>query len=454
MATKLYLRNTTSNEITNTGDGVVYDLITTAGSSSTTGVVNTVSGGTNIQWTKTAGGLSMAWITGRVPSGGFTLTSVDVSAWLEESNNLANARGRFRIYKYTPGTPTITELGGSPFDDDKLELSTSPTEDTWTANVTDTAFAENDRILVKFFITNNGTMGASRTCTITFNAADAATGDSFTTLAETVVFKPELQTLTPSLFTNTNTFYTPKISFKIYPSLFANSNTFYSPKVNLRLTASLFVNTNVFYSPTVSRGAVTLRPSLFTNQNTFYSPTVNRGTITLSPSLFTNTNLFYSPTVTQASSTQNLLPSLFVNSNIFYPPTVINTIILVIETRGEPGGGFAFYHKYKKYIEVSDRRRKKKFRQDIEDNIELSKMLRKSLEVVPEDPVKAIIVENPEKFENVIKVLNRDDRYANAVRQIIKTAHEIIDDELAIEALLTGNANHVEDEDEDVLLLL
>lgn len=200
MATKLFLRNTTVNGITDTGDGVVYDLITTAGAGSDTGVVNTVAGGTDVHWTKTAGGLTMAWITGRVPAGGFTLTSADISAWLHESATQANARGRVHIYRYQPGTPTITELGGSPFNDDKTELSTSTTEDTWTANVTDTAFSENDRLLVKFYITNNGTMPSGRTATITFNAADGASGDSFVNIAETVAFKAESvnTTITPA----------------------------------------------------------------------------------------------------------------------------------------------------------------------------------------------------------------------------------------------------------------
>ncbi len=189
MATTLYLRNLTS-EITDTGDTLCYRLINIAGAASDTGVVNTAASGTNIQWTKTAGGSTMAWISGKVPAGGFTLTSVNVSAWLEESNNAANAKGRIHIYKYTPGTPTITELGASPVDTASELGSSGPAEITWTANITDTAFAQNDRILVKFYITNNGTMGGSRTCTITFNAADAATGDSFVTLAETVTFTP------------------------------------------------------------------------------------------------------------------------------------------------------------------------------------------------------------------------------------------------------------------------
>lgn len=191
MATKLYLRNTTTNGITDTGDGVVYDLLTSAGAASDTGVVNTTASGTNIQWTKTAGGLSMAWISGRVPSGGFTLTTGDYDLWGHESDKSANAGFRLRVYRYEPGTPTITELGGSPFDDG-VELGTSATSMTQTANNTDQAFNEDDRILIRVFLTNVGTMGGGFTCTLTFNAADGSTGDSFYNINETVTFKPDV----------------------------------------------------------------------------------------------------------------------------------------------------------------------------------------------------------------------------------------------------------------------
>ena len=189
MATKLFLRNTTTNGITNSGDGVVYDMITTAGSAVDTDTVTLTNGGTNIQWTQTAGGSSVAWISGRVPAGGFTLTTADISAWFLQSNMNDEAGGRLRIYKYTPGTPTITELTGSPFDDG-VEFGTSITEMTWTANPTDTSFAENDRILIRIFATNITTMTAG-TADLQFNAADATTGDSFFNIAETVSFKAE-----------------------------------------------------------------------------------------------------------------------------------------------------------------------------------------------------------------------------------------------------------------------
>lgn len=189
MATKLFLRNTTGNGISDTGDGVVYDMLTTAGASVDTNVVTLTAAGTNIQWTDTEGGNSVAWISGRVPAGGFTLTTTDISGWFYESHSNDNAGGRYRVYKYEPG-PTITELGGGPFDDGVEFTKTTPTEMTWAGNVTDTAFAEDDRILVRIFATNVGTMTAG-TATLTFNAADADTGDSFFNIAETVSFKAE-----------------------------------------------------------------------------------------------------------------------------------------------------------------------------------------------------------------------------------------------------------------------
>jgi hypothetical protein len=189
VATKLVLRNTTANGITDTGDGIVYDMVTTFGSASDTGVVNTTASGTEIQWTKTAGGSTIAWISGRVPSGGFTLTTTDVDAWCHESNMNANIGGRYRVFQRT-AAGSVSELGGGPFNDG-IEFGTAAASMTWAGNVTDTAFAENDRILVRLYITNVGTMASGHTGTITFNAADASTGDSFFNIAETVAFKAE-----------------------------------------------------------------------------------------------------------------------------------------------------------------------------------------------------------------------------------------------------------------------
>ena len=167
MATNLHLRNTTTSGIADTGDALVYDLIDTAGTSPDTAVVTATASGTDIQLTKTAGGSSIAWISGRVPAGGFTLTTSTFNGiWLESAMSV-NATDRFRIYRYIPGTPTITELGGSPFSN-TVEFGTSATLTTIVGNNTDQAFNEDDRILIRLYITNVGTMGAG-TCTATFN---------------------------------------------------------------------------------------------------------------------------------------------------------------------------------------------------------------------------------------------------------------------------------------------
>lgn len=75
----------------------------------------------------------------------------------------------------------------------------------------------------------------------------------------------------------------------------------------------------------VVSGAQTLTPSLFTNSNTFYSPTVSPGAVALTPSLLSNTNAFYSATVSLAGGSQSLTPALFSNANTFYASTVVRT---------------------------------------------------------------------------------------------------------------------------------
>jgi hypothetical protein len=190
MPTKLYLRNSATSGITDTGDGILKDLSTEAGSGvAPLAVVNTAASGTEIQWTDTAGGSTIAWISGLAPSGGFTLTSTDISIWARESNMNANAGGRYRVFKRT-AAGSVSELGGGPFNDG-VEFGPSSTEFTWIGNVTDTAFAEDDRILIRLYITNVGTMGGGFTCSLDYGAPDASQGDSFFNIAETVTFKPQ-----------------------------------------------------------------------------------------------------------------------------------------------------------------------------------------------------------------------------------------------------------------------
>ena len=119
------------------------------------------------------------------------------------------------------------------------------------------------------------------------------------------------QTLTPSLYTNNQTFYSPTVS------------------ATVTLSPSLYTNQQTFYGSTVVLGPApqTLTPSLYTNQQTFYSPTVIPEQF-IEPGLYTNQQVFYGPTVTQVAP-QTIYPGLFVNENQFFPFTV----------QGAGGGG-------------------------------------------------------------------------------------------------------------------
>lgn len=178
MATKLFLRNTNDN-----GVGSSYeDMVTTPGASEESITENSTNGGTEIQILNAGGG---NWISGYTPPGGFILTSVDISIWAAELNMANNVGGRFRVFKRA-ADGTETEVGGGPFDDG-VEWGTGLAEFTWVGNVTDTAFAVDDRILLKIYLTNIGTMAAG-TNQLNYNGADGAQGDSFFNIAETVVF--------------------------------------------------------------------------------------------------------------------------------------------------------------------------------------------------------------------------------------------------------------------------
>lgn len=139
MATKLFLRNTAAN-----GIGTFFDMLATAGAGSATGVVNSAASGTQIQWTRTAGGTVLEYISGRVPAGGFTLSgTMTFSIWAHESNAQANCGARARVFKRA-ANGTVTEIAGGPWNDG-VEFGTSAAEMTWTGTPTSTAFAEDDR---------------------------------------------------------------------------------------------------------------------------------------------------------------------------------------------------------------------------------------------------------------------------------------------------------------------
>lgn len=190
MATKLFLRNTTTSAMGAPGR---FDLSTTAGASIQSAIVNTSASGTNIQWTDSAGGTAVEWITPPL-SAGFTLATTDTltfNIWGVESSMNANAGARVHIFRLGR-FESPAEFGGSPYDDG-VEIGTSVAALNWTATVSSNiTFLAGDRIGVRFYITNVGTMGGGFTCTMNYNAnTGGANGDTWVQLNNNVTFSAE-----------------------------------------------------------------------------------------------------------------------------------------------------------------------------------------------------------------------------------------------------------------------
>lgn len=138
----------------------------------------------------------------------------------------------------------------------------------------------------------------------------------------------QTQDLTPSLLTNSQTFYGPAVttSYTLAPSLLSNAQTFHAPAITttVSLAPALFTNSQTFYGPTVTQGA-TLAPTLLTNEQTFFAPTVSVGPVTLEPGLLTNAQTFHAPTV---SSNYTLAPGLFENAQTFFGAAISATYTL------------------------------------------------------------------------------------------------------------------------------
>lgn len=185
MATTLFLRDTQWTGITGTPYTMYMDR---SGTNYVTAVVNSVSLGTEIQWTKTAGGTAMQWLSPPVQHSVTISGTMTFNIWAKEANMNANCGARSRIFKVT-GDTTWTEMTGGPFDDG-AEFTTASAAYNWTGTATaGNSLAKGDRVGVRFYITNvGGNMGAYA---ITMDYAEnVATndGDSWVSFTEDLDF--------------------------------------------------------------------------------------------------------------------------------------------------------------------------------------------------------------------------------------------------------------------------
>jgi hypothetical protein len=178
--TKLYLRTTTDN-----GLGF-QDLIAAAGASNHSIVTSTTALATEIEVTEKV----VEWISGRAPAGGFTLAGpITFNVWSAESDGTANTGLRARLFK-KPKSGSEVELGG-PYDMGQELAAGTSVLNSWTGTPPTTEFAEDDRLVLRIYVTNaGGDMGGGDFVTMDYDGSTSgADYDTWIQLSQFVTFK-------------------------------------------------------------------------------------------------------------------------------------------------------------------------------------------------------------------------------------------------------------------------
>lgn len=179
-ATKFRLHNSPSSIA---GYSAMDLALGPVGATVQTSVTNTTGSGTSIQATKTGGGTVLKWISEPI-SAGFTLSgTVTCNVYAKEQSAANNATVQCQLYKYSgsEGASIFSANFGS-------ELTTSIAANNWTGSPSSTAFSTGDRIVLKLFVVNVGTMGAGTPgVTADYDGpTDAADGSTWVQINESV----------------------------------------------------------------------------------------------------------------------------------------------------------------------------------------------------------------------------------------------------------------------------
>jgi hypothetical protein len=171
LATILRCNRTAVNAI-----GNFFDLTEALGpDAGTTAVVDTVASGTEIQWTRTAGGTVLEWITPPFRFGwqyaNSSPPSVSCVGWGQESATAANCTIRYKLFRRRGIVETQCFTGSHT-----VEFTTSAAPKTVASTIGNTYtltamdFQPDDRMVCRFYIIPVGVMGGSRTCTLTYDS--------------------------------------------------------------------------------------------------------------------------------------------------------------------------------------------------------------------------------------------------------------------------------------------
>jgi hypothetical protein len=131
------------------------------------------------------------------------------------------------------------------------------------------------------------------------------------------------QTLSPSLYTNSNTFFTHTLTAGV-----------------VDLAPSLYTDADTFFTHTLTAGVVDLAPSLYTDADTFFTHTLTAGVVDLAPSLYTDADTFFTHTLLQDGAQQDLVADFFENTNTFYQHAAEVAAVEVPVEVVSGGGGY------------------------------------------------------------------------------------------------------------------
>lgn len=299
-----------------------------------------------------------------------TLTSVNFAGTASSNNGVALAaviEGPFQSSPLDANPANITNDNTTPYTCPATGTLAQADEVVvcWichTGNVTLTATSPNNKThqlntaTILTAALGRQTVAATTTVSPAWTASATPTDSCYGTAS----FKKDLtQSLTPSLYSDTDTFFAPTVtpgSVNLTPSLYNDADTFFAPTVSgvesaassipyasasalyryrrvlssevitppvraaaQALTPALYNDTDTFFTPVVIT-TYSLTPGLFTDIDNFFSPTVETQ-YTVTPALFTDTDIFFSPIV-GLQGDQNLTPSLFIDTDTFFAPTV------------------------------------------------------------------------------------------------------------------------------------
>lgn len=159
--------------------------ITTALTASITG---TTASGTRIQCTDTSGGSNIAWITKPfLADVALSATPMFLNIWGGESNAAANANVYVELQEYASGAEGAQ--GGIAGHAPNAELTTTTaTRNAYvTTALTATTIDAGNRLVIKLFVANTGTMAPGYAVTIDYDGpTEGADGDTFIEVNESI----------------------------------------------------------------------------------------------------------------------------------------------------------------------------------------------------------------------------------------------------------------------------